>query len=141
MEGACVLERAEPHHARPAPPPPPLPRFSADHPPATDDLCLARVQVISNDGVDFDVGGVHAWGGPLANGDFVVALENRDGADAPAAAARWAWLEAPGVGDATAFCVRELYADRALGVFTGGLTLPLPAHDAVVLRLSAGATC
>ena len=115
--------------------------FTGKHLPAVDDFCLSRVLAISNDGLDTDASGVHAWGGPLAGGAFVIALENRDTADAPAAVARWAWLEAPGVGDATAFCVRELYADSALGVFTGGLTLPLPGHDAVVLRLSPGATC
>jgi len=114
--------------------------FAGAHLPAVDDFCLSRVLAISNDGLDTAVGGVHVWGGPLAGGAFVVALENR-GADAPAAAARWAWLEAPGVGDATAFCVRELYSDKMLGVFTGGIALPVAAHDAVVLRLSAGAAC
>lgn len=109
----------------------------AAHLPATDDLCLTRVAAISNDGLDTDVGGVHAWGGPLAGGAFVMALENRDSANATAAAARWAWLEAPGVGDDTTFCVTELYSGSTLGPATGGVEVPLPAHDAVVLRLEA----
>jgi hypothetical protein len=109
--------------------------FSGAHLPATDDLCLARVLAISNDGLDTEVGGVHAWGGPLAGGAFVIALENRDPVAAPSAVARWAWLEAPGVGDATPFCVTELYSGEDLGAHVGGVALPLPAHDAVVLRL------
>jgi hypothetical protein len=115
--------------------------YFTSHAPATDDLCLTRVQVISNDGLDTDVGGVHAWGGPLAGGDYGMVLENRDATDAPAALARWEWLEAPGIDSTTQFCVRELYADKVLGRFTGGLTLPLPTHDAVALRLSLAATC
>lgn len=110
--------------------------FTTDHSPAIDDFCLTRVLAISNDGLDTGTGGVHAWGGPLANGDFAMVLENRDGQDAGAAVARWAWLEAPGIGDATTFCAQELYSGRALGNFTGGLEIPLPSHDAVVLRLT-----
>jgi hypothetical protein len=104
-------------------------------------MCLTRVLAISNDGIDTDAGGVHAWGGPLSGGAFVIALENRDSADNPAAIARWSWLEAPGIGDGTALCVRELYSDTQLGVFTGGIEVPLPAYDAVVLRLVPGSTC
>jgi hypothetical protein len=115
--------------------------FTGAHLPAIDDFCLSRVLAISNDGLDTDAGGVHAWGGPLSGGAFVVALENRDAAAEPAAAARWAWLEAPGVGDDTTFCVRELFAGKTLGKFKGGLTLPLPMHDAVVLRLTADDAC
>ena len=111
--------------------------FSGAHLPVTEDQCLARVAAISNDGLDTSVGGVHAWGGPLAGGDFVMALENRDGAGAPGAEARWSWLEWPGVGDSSAFCVRELFSGQDLGPHVGGLTLPLPSHDAVVLRLHA----
>jgi hypothetical protein len=76
-------------------------------------------------------------GGPLAGGAYVVALENR-GSDTDSAAARWAWLEAPGVGDDTVFCATELFSGKALGSLTGGVTLPLPEHDAAVLRLEPG---
>jgi hypothetical protein len=48
--------------------------FSGGHLPAIDDFCLARVLAISNDGLDTDAGGVHAWGGPLAGGAFVGVL-------------------------------------------------------------------
>ena len=109
--------------------------FAGDHLPAVDDLCLSRVLAISNDGLDTDVGGVHAWGGPLANGVFVIALENRDETDAPSAEARWSWLAAPLIGDVTTFCITELYSGTNLGAHTGGVTLPVPSHDAVVLRL------
>ena len=107
------------------------------HAPAIDDFCLTRVLAISNDGLDVEAGGVHTWGGPLAGGDFALVLENRDGAPSPAAA-RWSWLEAPGVGEGTTFCATELYSGVALGAFTGGIALPapLPPHDAAVLRLS-----
>lgn len=71
----------------------------------------------------------------------MIALENRDGSAEPAAVARWSWLEAPGVGDNTAFCVRELYSDTVLGVFTGGVAVPLNPYDAAVLRLVPGPTC
>ena len=111
--------------------------FSAQYPPATDDLCLSRVLSISNDGLASQVDGVHVWGGPLAGGAYVVALENR-GSDTDSAAARWAWLEAPGVGDDTVFCATELFSGKALGSLTGGVTLPLPEHDAAVLRLEPG---
>lgn len=115
--------------------------FSSDHPPAIDDFCLTRVLAISNDGIDTFASGVHAWGGPLFGGDFVIALENREESATPAATARWAWLEAPGVNDTTPFCVRELYADTKLGVFTGGVDVPLGAYDAAVLRLTPGVDC
>lgn len=111
--------------------------FAGSHLTTVDDLCLTRVQSISNDGLDTNVGGVHAWGGPLSGGAFVIALENRDATDAPAAEARWSWLEAAGVGDDTTFCVTELYSGHGLGQCTGGVALPLPSHDAVVLRLEA----
>lgn len=109
--------------------------FSA-HAPAIDDFCLTRVLSISNDGLDTDIGGVHAWGGPLAGGAYVITLENRDAADAPSAVARWSWLEVPGIGEDTTLCVTELFSDKALGQHTGGLELPLARHDAVVLRLT-----
>jgi len=111
--------------------------FAGAHLPATEDQCLARVAAISNDGLDTDVGGVHAWGGPLAGGDFAVVLENRGSAGEPSAMARWSWLEWPGVGDSSAFCVRELFSGKDLGPHVGGITLPLATHDAVVLRLHA----
>ena len=101
-----------------------------------DDFCLTRVLAVSNDGLDTGVGGVHTWGGPLAGGGYAMVLENRDGEDAASAVARWAWLEAPGIGDDTTLCARELFSGTYLGNFTGGLELPLPSHDARVLRLT-----
>jgi len=109
------------------------------HLPATVDSCLARVAAISNDGVDSDVPGVHVWGGPLAGGAFVMALENRGSAPANATGL-WAWLEAPGLGPSSAVCARELFTGAALGVLVGGVTLEVGAHDIAVLRLLPGVT-
>jgi hypothetical protein len=109
------------------------------HLPATTDLCLAHVAAISNDGTDTNVGGVHVWGGPLAGGAFAVGLENRGAATANGTA-EWSWLESPGFGAASSACVRELFSDAQLGVFVGGVTLPIDSHDMAVLRVVPGAT-
>jgi len=110
------------------------------HLPATAHQCLSDVASISNDGVLTTLGGVHVWGGPLAGGDFVVALDNRDDTSTLNGTARWSWLEAPGIGDATSMCARELFTDTQLGVFVGGITLPVASHDIAMLRLTPGAT-
>ena len=110
------------------------------HLPAPADLCLTRVISISNDGTESNVPGIHVWGGPLSGGTFVVGLENRWSASADASA-RWAWLEAPGFGDDSAACVRELFSGVELGVFVGGVTIPaLGTHDMAVLRVVPGAS-
>ena len=109
------------------------------HLPATVDSCLARVAAISNDGVDADVPGVHVWGGPLAGGAFVMALENRGSAPVNATG-QWAWLEAPGLGPASAVCARELFTGAPLGVLVGGVTVEVGVHDIALLRLVPGAT-
>lgn len=109
--------------------------------PISDDMCLTRVASISNDGLDTSLGGVHVWGGPLSGGDFAMVLENRDGTDQGGAVGEWAWFEVPGVGSDTVFCVTELYSGKSLGKLKGGVTLPLPAHDAAVLRLTDESKC
>lgn len=92
------------------------------HYPATSDLCLAHVAAISNDGVDTAVPGVHVWAGPLANGDFVMALDNRDATSGQGVAA-FSLLEAPGVGPDTRLCVRDLFNNATLGVHQGSITV------------------
>lgn len=69
-----------------------------------------------------------------------MALQNRD-AVAANITARWAWLEAPGVGDTTSFCGRELFSGEALGQLVGGVSLAVQAEDTAVVRLSPGASC
>ena len=85
--------------------------------------------------------GQHVWGGPLAGGDFVVMLQNRDAGAAASVAARWAWLEAPGVGDNTTFCGTELINGTALGALVGGVALEVGARDVSVIRLTPGSSC
>ena len=62
---------------------------------------------------------------------------NRDGGAQRTIGARWAWLEAPGVGDATTFCATELFSGAKLGPLTGGASVAVPAHDIAMLRLSS----
>ena len=112
------------------------------HLPTRAQLCLAHV--LSYDGnVGTDPSGsgkagVDVWGGPLAGGDFVVALVNRDGAAARQIAARWTWLEAPGIGDATRFCATELFSGAVVpgGAQVGGVVLTVQPHDIAMLRLT-----
>jgi hypothetical protein len=115
------------------------------HLPTSSQLCLAHVlSYDANVGTspnDAGAAGVDVWGGPLANGDFVVGLVNRDGAAARAIAARWTWLEAPGVGDATSFCGTEIFAGTKLGALVGGVSLTVPPHDIALIRLTPGAAC
>ena len=109
------------------------------HYPASQDYCLSRVAAISNDGVDTTVPGIHVWGGPLSGGAYVVAIENRGNAAANGTAL-WKWLEAPDMGDGTTACVRELFSDAQLGLFTGNITLLVPSHDIAMLRVVPGAS-
>lgn len=115
------------------------------HVPTAAQFCLAHVLSF-----DANVGtapntstqpGEDVWGGALANGDFVVGLVNRDGGAARTIAARWAWLEAPGVGDSSSFCVTELFTGTSLGALVGGASVNVPAHDMAVLRLTPGSAC
>ena len=115
------------------------------HVPTSAQMCLAHVLSF-----DANVGtspneagnaGVDVWGGPLAGGDFVVGLVNRDANAAHAIAARWTWLEAPGVGDATSFCGVELFSGAKLGALVGGASVTVQPHDMALIRLTPGAAC
>jgi hypothetical protein len=68
-------------------------------------------------------------------------LENRDSTENGEATGEWAWLEAPGVGSDTSFCVTELYSGNNLGKLKGGIKVALPSHDAMVLRLTDESKC
>ena len=115
------------------------------HLPTSSQFCLAHVlSYDGNVGTDPDgsgKAGIDVWGGPLSAGAFVVGLVNRDGSAPRVIAARWAWLETPGVGDATSFCVTELFAGTSLGALVGGVSLTVPAHDIAVLKLTPGSAC
>jgi len=117
-------------------PPPGTPQL-----PAAAPLCLARVLAAANAPALAQHSGQHVWGGALSDG-FVVALQNRDAA-AASVAARWAWLEAPGVGDGTTLCGTEVVNGTALGALVGGVELEVGARDVAVVRLRApsGGAC
>jgi hypothetical protein len=110
------------------------------HVPTATSWCLAHV--LSFDGnVGTDPNGSQnpgsdVWGGPLAGGDYVMVLVNRNNPGTVSIRADWAALEVPGVGAGTTFCVKELFAGTAYGAQVGGLALNVSANDAAVLRLS-----
>jgi len=76
------------------------------------------------------------WGGPLSNGDYVMALFNR-GASPASITGRWRFLGVPGLGDDSVLCARDLWAGKSLGPFTGAVTRTVASHDLEMLRLSA----
>ena len=81
------------------------------------------------------------WARPLADGGWAMALYNRNNAAAtitglfsslPATGA----AAAPAAG--TALAVRDVWAGKDLGTYTGGFTAKaVPPHGTVVLKLSA----
>jgi len=74
------------------------------------------------------------WGGPLANGSFVLGLVNRYTAPLSIAAPFEA-LGVPRVGATTTFAVRDLWKQTPLGTATGKVAALVPAHDIMLLRL------
>ena len=101
--------------------------------PALEPLCLARVLSVAYAGTDpSGPAAADVWGGPLAGGDFALALHNR--ADAPASVT--AALGALGV-PAGPVCVTDLWTGAVSGPVTGSVTRQLDTHDVAPLRLSA----
>jgi len=102
--------------------------------PAPAALCLAHVLSVAYAGTDttgaspFDL-----WGGPLAGGDFVLALHNRRAAAANVTAE----LGALGV-PAGPLCATDLFTG-AREAAAAAVTRELGAHDVAVFRLGAGA--
>ena len=91
--------------------------------------CLARTK-------DVQGGALETWAGPLANGDLVVVLFNRN-APAPAQmTAQWADL---GLEPSARMAVRDVLARTDNGTATGSFATaaPVPVHGVAVLRLSA----
>ena len=95
--------------------------------------CLAHVLSDANTGTLS--GHAEVWGGPLANGSFVLGLVNRHTAPLSIAAPFEA-LGVPGVGATTTFAVRDLWKQTPLGTATGKVAPWVPAHDIMLLRLS-----
>lgn len=101
--------------------------------PTTEHRCLAHVLSIANAGTD--AAATEVWGGPLAGGAYVLAMLNTGDADA-LIVAPFAALEAPGVGAATTFCVRDIWARADVGAATGAINATVPSHDLAVFKLT-----
>ena len=91
--------------------------------------CLART-------ADVLGGALETWAGPLAGGDLVVILFNRNAPAAQAMTASWADL---GLAPSAAYKVRDVLARADLGSATGSFTTPqpVPVHGVAMLRLTA----
>jgi hypothetical protein len=99
--------------------------------------CLAHVLSVRNGGTDG--GQTEVWGGPLAGGSWVLALLNAGSPANATIAAPFSAFEVPGVGAATSFCVRDVWARANLGVFTGSFSATVAPHDVGIYRLTPGA--
>eukprot|EP00911_Craspedida_sp_UC1_P002528 UC1_evm1s1876 len=104
--------------------------------------CLAHVLSAGNEGTQ--AGQTEVWGGPLAGGDYVMALVNRAVVPADANAltaaskisARFSMMGLPGLGDDTALGVTELFSGQDLGIMTGGFSDTVSASDIRIYRLT-----
>jgi len=103
------------------------------HWPTTTHWCLSYMDSIANSGTP--AGTVEVWGGPLANGDYVMGLMNR-GTTTANITATWNMLQVSGIGDSTCFTVRDLVAQKSLGNFTGKFSQEIGGHDAGAIRLT-----
>ena len=91
--------------------------------------CLARSKDVLG-------GALETWAGPLANGDLVVILFNRNAAGATTMTASWADL---GLDPAARMKVRDVLARTDNGTAVGAFATaaPVPVHGVAMLRLSA----
>ena len=105
--------------------------------------CLAHVLSDRNLGSNSSL--TEVWGGPLAGGDYVLALLNRGNSSAQINA-RWSMFEVDGVGDDTEFAAVDLFANpEFVGGTTpstaaprrGGLVATVPGHDIAIYRLTS----
>jgi alpha-galactosidase len=78
-----------------------------------------------------DDGDLEVWAKDLTGGARAVVLFNR-GTTAASLKVSWAEL---GLGAGASLKVRDLWAKKDLGVFTGSHEAPVPAHDVVMLRV------
>ena len=101
--------------------------------PAPAALCLAHVLSVAYAGTDpSGSSAADVWGGPLAGGDFVLALHNRAPARANVSAALGALGVPPGP-----LCALNLLTGERAGPLAGSVSAVLDAHDIAPLRLSA----
>eukprot|EP01043_Picozoa_sp_COSAG02_P008018 COSAG02_NODE_249_length_27097_cov_30.179155_7_plen_99_part_00 len=81
-------------------------------------------------------GTTEVWGGPLANGDFVMAALNR-GTTSASIEIGWDMLEIPSVTSADVFDVRDLWAKKQVHkAQAGGFSASVGPHDIQIYRLS-----
>ena len=95
--------------------------------------CLAHVLSDRNGGTPS--GHAEVWGGPLANGSFVLGLLNRYTAPLNISAP-FAALGVPSVGEKASFHVRDLWRHASLGRATGAIHATVPPHDLMLFQLS-----
>lgn len=99
---------------------------SSAHAPGVGKSCLARSP-------DVRGGASEVFAGPLAGGDLVVVLWNRNEPAAANITARWEDLGLP---PAQPMKARDLWAHADLGTFTGTVTAQAEVHGVAMLRLS-----
>lgn len=99
---------------------------SAAPPGALGAYCLARTADVAG-------GALEAWAGPLAGGDRVVLLFNRNGA---AGANVSVGFEALGLPAGSSARVRDALAGKDAGTAAGSVSAVLGVHDVSVLRLT-----
>jgi len=76
---------------------------------------------------------LEVWAGPLANKDIAVVLLNQLSTGSENITAKWTDI---GLSASTVASVRDLWAHKDLGNFTGSFTAAVGAHDVVFLRLT-----
>jgi len=74
-------------------------------------------------------GPLEVWAKPLADGSYAVGLFNRGQSANPVT------LQFTGIGIHRAAKIRDLWAHRDLGSFTGSYTVTVPRHGAVMLKV------
>ena len=98
-------------------------------PPAYAKSCLARTR-------DVRGGATEVWAGPLAGGDAVVLLWNRNAPGPANITAPFSLVPGFNATGASAH-VRDLWARADLGLLSGSVTMLVPPHGVSMLRLSA----
>ena len=89
--------------------------------------CLARTN-------DVQPGAPEVWAGPLAGGDVVVLLLNRNHSVAVNVTAHWGDLGLP---SGKKMKARDLWLRQEIGVYAGTMSLQAEVHGVRVVRLSA----
>lgn len=95
--------------------------------------CLSHV--LSNANFGTASGTLEVWGGPLSNGDAVIALLNR-GSSAATIAASWTMLQMTSFTSMATLQVTDLWTGKSLGAITGGFSMQVDAHDLHVYRVT-----